>query len=228
MGEIPSCACWVCDVTALEDPLLFSKGMAALPWKERREKVERFRFAEDRRRCLGAALLALHALRQAGAEDLRIAVNEYGKPALAGCQGIHFNLSHSGKLAVCAVSGHPVGADVEAPGRDFDRIASYCFRQDEQEWMSRSENKNRDFLRLWTRKESYVKLLGVGLSCPVSSFSVLPGGEKEREVTFSEWETDGYRICVCSFEKQPVRFLQWRIDRESIEWDTVGESPFPR
>lgn len=209
--------CWVCDVTPLADPLLFAEGMSVLPWEERLIKVSRFRFIEDRMRCLGAGLLAMHALRQAGADDLRLATDKNGKPGLTGCPHIQFNLSHSGKLAVCAVSDHPVGTDVEAPGRDHTGVALRCFQEDELKWLAGAEDRSRAFLRLWTRKESYIKLLGLGLSCPLKSVSVIPGGETEKEVSFSEWETEEHLICVCSSGERQFHFLRWKIDRDAIE-----------
>ena len=47
--------------------MLFSRGLSLLPWEERREQVMRFRFAKDRRLCLGAGLLLAYALCRAGA-----------------------------------------------------------------------------------------------------------------------------------------------------------------
>ena len=103
--------CWYCDVRPLSDPELFAAGLSGLPWEERREKVSRFLFEKDRRLCLGAGMLLAHALREAGAADLRLSTMPEGKPVLADRPDIHFNLSHSGTLAVCAVSGLPVGAN---------------------------------------------------------------------------------------------------------------------
>ena len=64
--------CWTCDVGPLADPARFARGMAALPWADRREKVMAFRFDRDRRLCLGAGLLLAHALRRAGAKNLAL------------------------------------------------------------------------------------------------------------------------------------------------------------
>ena len=203
--------CWYYEVSQLADPGLFERGMAALAWENRREQVMRFRFEKDRQLHLGAGLLLAFALRRAGASDLTLRVQEYGKPALADRPDIHFNLSHSGSLAVCAVSEYPVGVDVEKL-RSADRgVALRCFQPREQAWMERSADKGRAFTRLWTRKESYMKLLGVGLSRPLDSFSVLPGEPVENGAVFFEHDLDGHLICACTFSSAEAVFQEWRF-----------------
>ena len=100
--------CYYYDVSALSSAERFEQALASLPWEERREKILRYRFEKDRRLSLGAGLLAAYALREAGAEDLALQTGEYGKPELLFYPNIRFNLSHSGTLAVCAVSDRPV------------------------------------------------------------------------------------------------------------------------
>jgi 4'-phosphopantetheinyl transferase len=202
--------CWIYDVSELSDPLRFSRGMAALPWEERREKVMRFRFEKDRRLCLGAGLLAAEALRRAGATDLRLRFSEYGKPSLPAHPGIHFNLSHSGTLAVCAVSDEPVGVDTERLTAFSPEVASLCFQPREQAWLEAREDHDLAFTRLWTRKESWLKYLGTGLSLPAASFSALPGETPGEEITLTEYAAGNHRICVCARTGREVSFRFWQ------------------
>ena len=203
--------CWVCDVRPLSDPALFSRGMSSLPWGERREQVMRFRLEKDRRLCLGAGLLLAHALRHAGAADLSLCRLPNGKPVLAACPDIHFNLSHSGTLAVCAVSDQPVGVDVEVLQSVDPCVAELCFQPPELEWMNQFEDPAHPFTRLWTRKESYLKLLGTGLSRSPDSFCAIPGEDTPAGCTFSEREKDGHLICVCSVQNNAVLFKEWNL-----------------
>lgn len=193
-----SAACWYCDVSILSDPSLFSRGMAILPWETRREKVLRYHFEKDRLLCLGAGLLAAYALRQSGAVDLNIHYLENGKPVLSAHPDIHFSLSHSGKLAVCAVSKQIVGADVEAWQQMEDQIAEICFTTAELKWLKAQQRADQAFMRLWTRKESYLKMLGTGLSQSLNTFSVLPDTSGKTRASFAEWDVKDYSICVCS------------------------------
>ena len=206
-----SVICWYFDVRPLCDPALFSRGMSALPWEERREQAMRFRFEKDRRLCLGAGLLLAYALRQAGATDLSLRRLSNGKPVLINAPNIHFNLSHSGTLAACAVSDRPVGVDVEALQSVEPGVVAMCFQPIEQAWINQADDRSRAFTRLWTRKESYLKLRGTGLTCPLDSFCVLPGKDAPDGVCYSEMDEMDHLICVCTQQNDAVIFKQWWI-----------------
>ena len=203
--------CWYYDVSELSDPARFDRGMAALPWEDRREKVMRFVFEKDRRLCLGAGLLAAYALQQAGAADLRLCFSEFGKPAPAAYPDIHFNLSHSGTLAVCALSDQPVGVDAEALTPFSPEVASVCFQPRELAWIEREADSSLAFTRLWTRKESWLKYLGTGLSLPANTFSALPGETPTEGIDLTEYAVEGHRLCVCAEAGREVSFSAWHF-----------------
>jgi 4'-phosphopantetheinyl transferase len=96
--------------------------------------------------------------------DLQIAVDVNGKPFFENAD-LHFNLSHSGAAIVAAFSSRPVGIDIESFGRcrDFLSIARRFFHPEEADAIAASRDEG-DFLRLWTAKESMLKLSGEGLS----------------------------------------------------------------
>lgn len=195
--------CAYYDVDELTDNVLYKKGLAEVS-PERAEKVLRFRFDKDRRLSLGAGLLMKYMLREAGAVH-DIHYNEYGKPYLKG-QDIHFNLSHDGKYAVCALAAVPVGADVQKLTEYDPQIAEAVFCSDEREYIENSEDKDIAFTRLWARKESCIKLIGKGMSADMRSFSALCGNN----VCYEEFETDDHFICVCSFDNIGAEFYEWR------------------
>ena len=128
-----------------------------------------------------ARRLLLKALKREYPElagDFRIEKDSRGKPYLAGHREIHISISHSGSLAACAVADRAVGVDVEfrrkRPGPD--RI-SRRFHTEEQEWLSRQPEEERDraFYDLWVRKESFMKAVGEGLRIRLDSFSTVDG-----------------------------------------------------
>ena len=105
---------------------------------------------------------------------IRIAKEEDGRPYLQDCPQIHFSLSHSGSRVMCAVSQVQVGCDVQAAGRtdaDLRRIGKVlrALAPGEQE---RIRSDPDAFYRIWTLKESFLKLTGKGLALPMSSFEI--------------------------------------------------------
>jgi 4'-phosphopantetheinyl transferase len=102
------------------------------------------------------------------AAGIEIVRGERGKPRLAH-GGLEFNLSHSGELALIAVSQtRPVGVDVEklVPGRDFLALAKRAFGPDDAAKVHQTPPEERAviFYRLWVRHEARLKCLGTGLS----------------------------------------------------------------
>lgn len=199
-------AIWYADASELADEARFDRAVDALPWPERRDKAMRFRFDKDRRLCVAGGLVTAHALRSWGARDLTMAYGEYGKPHLAHEPDIHFNLSHSGTLCACAVAFESVGVDVEVYQQMDERVARICFQEKECDWLGAQEDPDKAFARLWTRKESFLKLLGTGLSREMNAFSALPGDELALGVEFHEMEHAGYAFCACTHTPQMAVF----------------------
>lgn len=155
----------------------------------RREKVARLHDLDAKRRSLGAELL----LNIAVPEHPQYLIAEGGKPYFEGdfpC----FSLSHSGKYALCAVSDTELGADIEAPRENSVKLAKRFFTDAEYEAVSRAENPDDEFCRLWVIKESYIKATGKGLACPLNSFEA---GDVIGEYRTWQTEFDGYHIAVC-------------------------------
>ena len=108
--------------------------------------------------------------------DEAVKIGRHGKPYYEGCPLIQFNISHCKTGAAVAVSDVPVGIDIESMRRVHCRTVSKCCTSSEcsyifggdGNWKERaevlSEEETRRFLKLWTLKESYVKMTGEGLS----------------------------------------------------------------
>ena len=98
---------YVLDTAELDDETLFDRWLGKMT-SRRRQKIAAFRFDKDKRLCLGAGILLAAAV-QGGEKEPEYLVSEHGKPYFEDGR-ICFNLSHSGTLAVCAVSDREVGA----------------------------------------------------------------------------------------------------------------------
>lgn len=113
---------------------------------------------------------------------VRIGTDEYGKPFLRDDPDLAFNLSHSNGLALLAtMRGGAIGCDIEwrNPELACPRVAEQLFAREEYEALAAlpPEQWIAGFYNCWTRKEAYVKALGLGLSHPLDAFtvSVAPG-----------------------------------------------------
>lgn len=113
---------------------------------------------------------------------IRFSYGAHGKPAVEGGDGdgLCFTLSHAGGLALYAVTmGRRVGIDVEVPRHDLDieAIGARHFSAAEARALAAQSAGRRAeaFFRCWTRKEAYIKALGLGLTCPLGRFTVSLG-----------------------------------------------------
>lgn len=89
------------------------------------------------------------------------------KPVVIG-NPLHFNLSHSADLAVCAISKcRPVGIDVEKFNitRPEPELCQQVFTSNELKSLSKCENEvfMQCFYAFWTAKEAMMKLTGLGV-----------------------------------------------------------------
>lgn len=107
-----------------------------------------------------------------------------GKPELAGALAgkLHFSVSHSGGLALIAVTRLcPIGVDVEhvRPRRYDIEVARRFFTTRESTVLESLPEADRPaaFFNLWTRKEAWLKATGVGIAESMNrvELSFLPG-----------------------------------------------------
>ena len=112
-------------------------------------------------------------------KDVRFHYGPQGKPSIArecNPNDIRFNLSHSGDTAILAVVvGREVGADVERlrDNLSFQKLATRFFSPAEADSLSGLEagSLKRQFFRIWTAKEAYIKAVGLGLRIPLDRFA---------------------------------------------------------
>ncbi|HYT68207.1 MAG TPA: 4'-phosphopantetheinyl transferase superfamily protein [Vicinamibacterales bacterium] len=157
---------------------------------EERDRARRYFAAMDAARfAVGRAtlrLLAAHYLHSA-AESLQFHYDQYGKPHLRGTgdRRLHFNVSHSGGLALLAFcTATEVGIDIERVRdvADSEEIIRRVFHAADAEAWTRLpiELRRRSFFEHWTRREAYLKALGTG----VASAAVRVSSAQDEEWSF--------------------------------------------
>jgi 4'-phosphopantetheinyl transferase len=166
---------------------------------DERDRCRRFHFERDRQH-FAIARGALRGIlsRYVGLEPsaLRFCYGPNGKPSLDGGSNpgpVRFNLSHSGEIAVVAVtSGLEVGIDVEHMRPDFAcaEVAERFFsRQEFGDFLKLPESlRVTAFFNCWTRKEAFVKAKGGGLSIPLDQFDVSLTPGEESALLRTRWD----------------------------------------
>jgi 4'-phosphopantetheinyl transferase len=157
--------------------------LRAILTDDERKRADRFAFDQHRRRfTVGRGCLRTILGQYTGIEPARIRLyhNDYGKPALDDDQGgqwLRFNVSHSGELALYALTrAREVGVDLETIRPDFagEDIAKRFFAPAEVAALRGvpAEQRCQAFFACWTRKEAYIKARGKGLAIPLDTFEV--------------------------------------------------------
>lgn len=203
---------YVGDTHTLTDENSFRRLCEAAP-AHRRVKINKIRFPEDKRACLGVWLLLEYGLRDLGTDPtgLTPVCAPGGKPRFLEAPDIHFNLSHSGQKVMCAISRAEVGCDVEQVREPNLKMAERFFAPEEYAALAacpHREAQRQLFFRLWTLKESFMKAVGLGLALPLKAFSIDLTGETiqvtqqvapEKTFFFREFDLgNDYRFACCA------------------------------
>lgn len=133
--------------------------------------------------------------------DLNLREDAHGKPYLEG-NSLHFNLSHSGNIVVCAVSDREVGVDVqESVPVSHEKLWERFFEEREKVLLrgcESDEEREALFYRLWVQKEAYGKLTGEGIP---EGLKVSPGADRAKlGICVEEFvPAPGYYGAVCRY-----------------------------
>ena len=147
-------------------------------------RADRFRFTADRRKFVVARGTLRHLLGArlgCAAGAIAFCYSRYGKPEMSASSSsdchCHFNLSHSGEMALCALSGaRIVGIDIEKikPIQRLENMLERCLVAREKAIVKSHamEQQPLAFLQHWTCKEAYLKAIGLGLSQSMTTIEV--------------------------------------------------------
>lgn len=177
---------------------------------DKQQRVDRFRFEDDRKRTVAGEMLARKAIAEwcgVTTESITFGKQEHGKPYVEGL-AVEFNISHSGNIVVCAVDDKPVGIDIEKIRPINLSVTKHICTDDEICYLfghAPTEQNFRyitdieilaRFFELWTKKEAYGKCVGVGVSYEVdeSNYNIK---------TF--FDIEKYIVTICTSNKKQLQ-----------------------
>lgn len=142
----------------------YKKYYDLLP-KKRKERIDKYKFEEDKKLSCGAWVLLSIALKKhkINISKYEIEYEKNGKPCLKNCD-YNFSISHSGNYVAVAISKKSIGIDIERIKPFEEKMIKHIFNDLDLDNFNNSKNKNYAFYQTWTYKESILKLTGEGLN----------------------------------------------------------------
>lgn len=172
------------------DESLF-RFMLSFAEPEKRERILKQKIKKNADSMLLGDMLAKFAVKKVFSVPVssqKTVPGKYGKPYLAAYPDIHFSISHSDSLVICAVCDVPVGADVQRVREYNPSLAERVCSPEELCEIDAVADKADAFCRLWTAKEAFVKMKGIGIGCDLKKINQKP------DISLCIGD---YRLCVC-------------------------------
>lgn len=135
-----------------------------------KNEVEKYLRWQDQHNTLIGKLLVYAAYNIIKNEELKFEDykrDKNNKPFIQD-SNLNFNISHSGKTILCAISKHNIqlGIDVEEIEEIDVKGFSNVLHQNEFNKIIQT-NSSDLFYKYWTRKEAYTKAIGIGITMPL-------------------------------------------------------------
>ena len=171
---------------------------------QRQKRINAYRFERDRISSLVTALMNRMIIsKHTGLAEysLNFQTNKFGKPYLTNLKKYEFSISHSDRQSVFTDYKSSVGIDIEMLSnniKEYKSIYENNFTINEIMHINQSLNPFKEFIKIWTFKEAYVKMIGTGLSTPLSSFDVIKKSSDFKILT-TEYKRAVISVCCdCS------------------------------
>ncbi len=171
---------------------------------ERLEKINTYCSLSDRINGTAVFVLLRYALlRESHISTIPEFVYKHrGKPYLQNSDGIFFNFSHCKNAAVCITAPYDTAVDISDIRPFKSNTAQKVCSETELSSVLNSNRPDRAFIKLWTRKECYSKLGGLGLALNFKEITdALPAMQN---ITTVEEE----RYILSYYAKQPTEIIR--------------------
>ena len=169
--------------------------------EKQKEKALNYKNEKDQIR----SLLSSYLINQLSKEE--IFTNEMGKPYFKN--GPYFNISHSGKYVIMAISNKEVGVDIEENvDKDMSMLLK-IFNEAEAKMLK----EHADFYYLWCAKESLIKCIGSSIG-HIKEIPSLPlNGLKTFKGKDYQCQTFIYEKHIVSITKEGNEEFETKIEK---------------
>jgi len=146
---------------ALQNPLIFEEVYNLIS-PQRRPHIDEAKNLKTKCERLGATHLLEKLLWENHIQRPYVySTTSTGKPIFLQPKNVHFSLSHSDYIAVCAISSKPCGIDIEKI-RNYDPyLVDRFFTKYDNDFLSNQDaaNQAKKFTEVWTYKEAVSKMM---------------------------------------------------------------------
>lgn len=170
-------------------------------------KTRKYFYEKDSVRHLTGLLLAEYSWNYVtGMGSIGIVQEKGNKPYYVNLykkHNIQFSISHAGDIVICAVSSNLVGIDIEKVKTFPQEIINHYYTKDEIDYCKQGQEFP---YKIWTRKECYLKAIGVGIGGLKRTMPMVENGKIKKQFCgfiFKELQLDSeYETVVCTTEEK--------------------------
>lgn len=118
--------------------------------------------------------IKLHSQSQGLLFNPQLKYGDKGKPYFLHNPDLHFSVSHTHTHIAIVFCDSPIGIDIENTRKANLNLTKRYFHPHEHQTLLNTpiEDRDHNFTKLWTLKESYVKCIGTGISGMFTTFSI--------------------------------------------------------
>ncbi|MBN2167148.1 MAG: 4'-phosphopantetheinyl transferase superfamily protein [Marinilabiliaceae bacterium] len=159
-------------------------------------------------------------------ENIEIDYKKFEKPNLIN-RIVDFNLSHSSNyfsFALTQTNKFIVGVDIEVikPINNIRSIVNKYFNVEEINYISDNnqtkEKELQKFYEIWTRKEAFYKMLGLGIGIDLTLSNMTPGKKKFQQLNSQKTKyqyfqittilTNQFALSISTNNNTPINFIE--------------------
>lgn len=145
--------------------------------------------------------------------------NEYGKPSLKYASHLYFSKSHSHDYVITVTADYNIGVDIEKYSAKMQGMKHRYLNEFENELLESAKEPEKFLCEVWVIKESFSKLLGVGLLLDFRKIhidfqkGVIKYDSRKQAHFLLRTLFDEYMVAICTLKeiKEPLNIKHFSL-----------------